>query len=269
MKDVTIWIPSIGRANTHTTFEDIRGTPWLPRTQLVVPAGEAYDVDYAVICPVQGKGIAKVRQWMVENCPTRYLIMLDDDLKFQYRTNQLTVSGTYSIKRADATRVTWALNWMHNTLKEQGLAQVALTERSRNFAATDETGHDTRAIQAVGIDLKQWHKYDIDYLKKVPFDMQNWVMMTDFHVTLQLLEAGLHNAVSYLHRYGAAASNAPGGCSGMRSVARQRASAELLQANHPRSVTLRTKQNDNWKGALDGKEIVDVKINWKSATKEK
>lgn len=270
MKDVTIFIPTHNRAE-QTTWTDIAQTKWRSATSLVIgPAAEKqFDFGNAnvVLCPEQGYGPARVRDWMLKHCPTRYLIMLDDDLKFQTRTQEETKSGTLSVRRATAAGVNDALLWLYNRVKD-GYAQSALAERSRNFSTRDNEGYDTRAIQAVAFDLDQINGSKLRYLADVPAVMKNWVMMTDFHMTLQILEAGLTNVISYVHRYGAAPSNAPGGCSGMRTVQRQRESAMLLQQNHPRSVTLVEKQNDNWKGELEGQTLTDVRINWAAAKKE-
>lgn len=271
MKDVTIFIPTHNRAE-QTTWTDIAQTKWRSATSLVIgPAAEKqFDFGNAnvVLCPEQGYGPARVRDWMLKHCPTRYLIMLDDDLKFQTRTQEETKSGTLSVRRATPQDTDAALMWLYQHVKVYGFAQAALTERSRNFGTRQDEDSCTRAIQAVAFDLTQIRKAKINYLAGVPAVMRNWVMMTDFHVTLQLLERGMANVVSYVHRYGAAPSNAPGGCSGMRTVQRQAESAKLLQRLHPKAVKLVEKQNDNWKGELEGQTLTDVRINWAAAKKE-
>lgn len=84
-----IWIPTFGREKVITLDQLTRRDR--ERTNLVVISkdeGErltqGISANY-VVCPVQGKGVHLVRDWIVQQCIKKeheIVIMLDDDLKF-------------------------------------------------------------------------------------------------------------------------------------------------------------------------------------------
>ena len=97
---------------------------------------------------------------------------------------------------------------------------------------------------------------------KVKFDRIQF--MEDFDVTLQLLRAGKPNRLLHAWCHDQVTSNAPGGCSTYRTLAKQGVAAHSLKKLHPEFVRVVEKTT---KTAWGGATRTDVQIAWKKAYK--
>ena len=88
LSDLTIVIPSSGRSDRQITLEQLPDSV-LSLVKLAVPESKVSDYSgwntLLWSIPNMVKGISSTRKYLMENCKTRYLAMLDDDMVFAYR----------------------------------------------------------------------------------------------------------------------------------------------------------------------------------------
>ncbi len=261
MKDLTIYIPTRSRAHLQRTLS--RLPPELQKiTRLVVDNGCVSE--YArwsdtgcgfVETPKKVKGIAPIRQYIVENSRTRYLIMLDDDLFFQKKRpdGRITNSTEKEVRDCFQTVYGW--------LKKDGFAHVGVWPRALGFHYTEPFFDNKRMMHFLGYDTKQVAKSRASFTKGIK-DPQTY-SMDDFHMTLQLIESGHANRVSLLYRTSPSPSNSKGGASTWRNLETQNKSALEMKRLHKDFVTV--KEKTQWLG-MEGTRL-DVVINWRRAAK--
>jgi hypothetical protein len=202
--------------------------------------------------PNSAKGIGGKRRYLIENCKTRYLLMIDDDLKFFHRPDmskpklQMLNSGNIGPMLID---------YWHNLCHDY--VHVGLSDRSGNNHYTDPLEPNYRIHGAYMYDLKKVLAAK-PTLGRVP-------MMEDFDLTLQLLRKGIPNVVIFDYCWNHLGSGFPGGCSTYRTAELQAKAANQLAKFHPgfvRVVEKEVKTPGWWDGM---KTRTDVRINWKKA----
>ena len=78
-----IYIPSRGRAEKQTTYAEL---PKNIRKNTEIVIGRKDEKAYRalgyplLVLPAGVTGIGKVRQYLIDNCPSNKIVMLDDDL---------------------------------------------------------------------------------------------------------------------------------------------------------------------------------------------
>lgn len=249
---MNILIPTLGRIEKQTTWDNL--TPKLRKDAVLVVAEEEAKEHKArgrnvLVCPAQGQGIAKVRQWIMGYAYSKgvpYIAMVDDDLRFQVRRPDFKIVDSLP------GQVEEAFFWLRLNLRS--VTHCALSPRSLGYANPAEYVDASRGIQCVAYDVKKVVELG------ARFDKAELQFMSDFHMTLQLLKAGYPNRVSLNWRYTCGPTNAPGGCSLFRTPERQTAAAYKLAALHGGLVKVRRKQ---WKGVA----LHDVTVYWKKALK--
>lgn len=199
------------------------------------------------------KGIAAARQWILENSDDKYVMMIDDDCRFSMRTPALRVLTS------TPQQVTEMFTTLEGWLKS-GFTHCGITHRSLNWTQPYETKYieNSRMMHVLAYNRDKVVKAGCSFTKGVAEDFG----MDDFHMTLQLLKAGHGNRVSVLYSIGTAASNAPGGASGWRTVQTINKSSQRLVQLHAPYAKLREKKN--WKG-IDGEQQLDVTVQWRKA----
>lgn len=255
---MNIFIPTLGRIEKQTTWDNL--TPKLRKdTLLVVHKDEAKEHRErgrnVLVSPVQGKGMPRLRQWIMDYARSqqmRYIAMADDDLAFQVRR-----PNDFKIVNSTPEQVEEAFFWMRLSLRS--VAHCAMSPRSLAYDDPAEYMEAVRGIQCVAYDVHKAKEVGARFDKDVP----EWFLMEDFHMTLQLLRAGLPNRVSLTWRINPGPPNAQGGASTIRNIERHTKAAQLLAQLHPGVVRLREKKM--W-GVGDVK-VYDVTVAWKQALK--
>lgn len=249
---MNIWIPTFQRVEKQTTFNSIPET-LKPITKLIVDECEytayveVYGEDFVIAVPGDIKGLSKKRQWMLENTDDPYIFMIDDDLTFGVRHE-----GKLP-KCSDADFIV-LFSLLESWLNE-GLIHVGISQRPFNHleeGAFTEIGRmcTTYAYNAPAV-LATGARFD-----RVP-------LMQDFDMTLQLLELGHKNRITYDFCYGQG-SGSKGGCSAYRTGQLMKETAEKLAALHPGLVhVVQKKSETEWEGV--GKIRWDCNIEWKKA----
>ena len=252
-----ILIPTLGRLEKQITWDKLH--PVLRKyTSLVVSKEEASFHNKkgrkVVVCPVQGQGMAKLRQWMINFCrdsEIKKVLLLDDDLTLQKRGEDMRVTG-----EATKEEQIEMFNWVKNSL--DNYVHCALSERNVAWAETEESKEVTKGIQAVGYNVDKVVDSGCAFNKGVP----DWFFIEDYHMTLQLFEKGFPNIVSRLYRASCAPANADGGCSNFRTPDKMKEAAHILQEQHPEFVKAVQKKT---KTSFGGGVRWNVRVQWKKA----
>lgn len=255
--DTTVFIHTYKRMEAQHTWDAIRESSWVDRTVLVVSEDEADGHRdrgrHVLVCPVQGR-LARVRQWLMENSPTRYAIVMDDDLVFQKRRYDdpgKFMSGVLTGGELDE---------MFDRLRKM-LDQVPMV-------GIDARSGGNRSPVPVALNSRMFGvlSFDTEVFLKEKFDFDRVTVMEDFDVMLQHLRRGYYTAKLTTHCKGdVGGSNSEGGCSVYRDADTQTTSANGLHALHQDFVTVVEKSAASWGGGLTTR--TDVRISWAKAFK--
>jgi hypothetical protein len=258
MHDLTICIPTKGRLK-QKTWKMLHAAGLGPITYFVCEPEDAArlrqqraslpDAQF-MECGVQG--IHRVRQWIVDNCQSPYVMMLDDDMEFFRRKGD----GDWHLKKCNSVDLRHMLLEVRTLLSIDGYPLVGISARQGNNRQEANVVFNTRMNNAYAMDVEILRHHGIRW-DRLP-------LMEDFDVTLQLLRLGYDNAVLYEYAWNQnGGSNAQGGCSGYRTNAMQTMCAEKLKELHPEFVRIVTKKaKAGWKGMEERKDVV---IQWKKA----
>lgn len=215
-------------------------------TTVVATMAEQAVMDKAGIRSVlsSAPGIGPQRQWILDNSPDRNVLMLDDDLTNWAIRPDLNV-GKYI--KADRRAIVDAFTEMVEISEHVAHGAIGHRQFANNKPPTDYNGRMMRALYYDAATLSR-HNVRIT----LP-------MMEDFELNLKLLTLGYQSCTYYGVVQDQYRSNAPGGCSSMRTLELQEYCARELQRMFPEFVKLRK---------VDGWGIGprwDVSVQWKKA----
>src|SRR4051794_40701799 len=247
--DITVYIPTRGRISLeHITINEMKKFSSLKPVVVCPPSEENHYKNYThadvMVCPLEG--IGPTRQFILENSPTRGVIMLDDDMYFSKRSHP-TVGGTLErITNLDPL-FTWISEQMHAGFIHGGIS-ARQGNQNIDFAHTD------------CIRVDNAHFFDAEVYRFLGLRFDTLPVMEDFYITLKLLEMGYPNRVSYEYCWSQRGSGAKGGCSLYRTAAVQAQAAELLNSIFPSYVKIVEKASDSQQGVMAKRK--DVNIAW-------
>jgi hypothetical protein len=253
LDDVTVVIPSSGRADRQITLRQF--PEWLRRkVVLAVPSLERLDYEGAwpgqEVLPLPCKGIAETRRRLMEWCPTRFLLMIDDDMTFAYRPDMAKAS-LKSLPPGDRGVTNLFVYWRSLM---RSYVHVGLSARQGNNHVHEPYKECCRMFNT--------YMYDLPVVRHLGVRYGRLPVMEDFDLTLQLLRLGYPNAVIYRWCWNQPGSNAPGGCSQYRTCEMQADAAARLAELHPGFVRVVQKESANWDGM---NRRMDVTVYWKKA----
>jgi len=259
MKDnIDIYITTRGRPGRQVTLENIPKS-LLPYVSLVVDKTEyyshkkKYSEKVAIICFSKGTGtggLSEKRQFCLEHTSKKYLVLLDDDLRFYTRDKdrKLIIAKEKDIKKMFDLLFVWM---------EKGYAHVGVSPREGNNWVTEDYIKVGRMMRVLC--------FNVEVLRKEKIRFDRLLLMSDFDVVLSLLEKGYPNIVSFIYANGHRGSNDKGGCSFYRTPELMEKSAKKLKKLHPKILKVITKETKKpWMG-FNTKKRIDVNISWKSA----
>lgn len=252
MKDLTIYIPTYGRADSQITYDNL--SPEIQKKVVLVvhpKEKKLYDKKYnIVLCPK--KTIAAKRAWIIENCPTKYLIMIDDDLQFYIRRDLEGWRLRYSDKGEDINIMFEAV---YKSLKEDGYVHVGISDRSGNNHVKGLAAENTRMFGFLA--------YNRDVvLKNVEFNRVKF--HEDFDINLQLLYKGYPNLVYYYFaKHDIAGFNSEGGVSTERTLENHNNSVRNFAEVNKGFCTVRTTKKKSQEDEFS--ERLELIIYWKRA----
>jgi hypothetical protein len=248
---VSFYIPTYKRVDKQIT---IRFMPdeFMPYTKLVCVADEAkplrklYPDAGILVQPAEIKTIAQKRAWLFKVCDTDKMFMFDDDLRFCKRE-----PGSFEKLHVCQKNDPDLIKLLHQLIsKLDTYAHVGISPRQLNNREPEEWIENTRAIYALGFDVKTVlshcqlgrieHREDMDY-------------------TLQLLRKGFPNLISYGVCCQQAGYQAKGGASSERTMEASNADALLLAKLHPGLVEVKPTKYKNSINRLE------VRVQWRKA----
>lgn len=242
-----IYIPTKGRSTRQTTLSALP-TALLERTWLVSPESEVEELQRlhpkVLTQPAQITSIAQKRAWIVEQCPSKKLIMLDDDLSFYARGHD---DGRLLKEYATTSKILGLFSWIERSLDE--LAHVGISSRLGNNYVEETEKRTTRMMHAIA--------YHVPVMRRV-VKFNRVAFREDFDYTLQLLRKGYDNCVRYDVCVAPGSYGASGGCSDERTVEKSDLEALKLARLHPGLVQV--VQRD-YKG-VPRKEVI---VRWRKA----
>lgn len=242
-----IYIPTVGRIQHQITLTYLPPR-WLERTYLVAQNGEQHR-HQSVVCPVTGN-LGRVRQWVIEHARTEYPFLIDDDMRFCVHRD----GRTLNIRGEEVGK---ALDLLEQWLKIDKLTQVGLGPRALLNRFYDRWGGHGEVSRVFGN-----FGFNRTLLLREGFRFDRVDTMSDFDMTLQLLERGYKNRISFRYGVGQGGAGQAGGCALYRTAEVQRRAAYRLQELHPHVVSLVVAKKKSWHTLS---EHVDVRIDWKKA----
>jgi hypothetical protein len=214
-----------------------------------------------MVCPEVG--ISKTRQFILENSPTPYALMFDDDMNFGVRDKNLKLSpcSPKDMKNLFSLLSGWL---------DEGLIHVGISQRFGNNRIEEDYTEITRMNNAYAYNAKTMRK--LKKKKGIGFDWLDEkygrvVGMEDFSLTLKLLSLGYKNRVTYKYCWSQRQSGDDGGCAMYRDSASQKEDVFVIAKEFPGIVKPTQKTSKVlWKG-FDSKTRWDVTIQWKKSFK--
>jgi len=194
-------------------------------------------------------GIAAARQWILQNTPTKYCLMFDDDMTFGVRRDG-------KLKKAEKEDIGDMISLLESWLDE-GFIHVGISARQHNFTTEADFVDIARMNNA--------YAFNAAKVLEAGARFDRLRVMEDFEITLTLLEAGFPNRVTYQYCWGQRCSGDSGGCSQWRTSETQAEAAQSLYRLHPASVKVVTKASKAAWGGFSSNTRTDVIISWKKA----
>jgi glycosyltransferase involved in cell wall biosynthesis len=250
-----IYIPTYRRTHRQRTWQFLSDY-WRERTTFVCDKYDAallLEIDGVyerniLIHPKSIKTIAQKRAWIIKNAKERYILMLDDDLRFCARTYKS--DGTFTLPNAKPKAVAAALVNLWDKLSGGEYAHAGFGARQGNNNVADRGWRENaRMIYALGYDLKVVRK--VCRLGRIE-------TREDMDYTLQLLRAGYKNCINVemvVDQY----FNAVGGAREERTMESSNKDAEKLAKLHPGLVKVVERA---YKQSIPRKEVV---VQWRKA----
>ena len=248
-KEFQLVIPTHGRCS-YEQQKTWRSLPQEMREQTLVITSTRQDMkrlrtvlDHSHVYAVDDQsvdGIAKKRQWLIENIRADYIFQLDDDLTFQHRCPKrmryLDDKGTWKmldqykdkkfirVQEFSEKQKLQAWEMMFARISNYGYAHGGLAPRMGNNNEKGEYRINGRVMQAM------FHHRRTLLKKGVRFDALKF--REDFHVNLSLLRLGYPNFVNARFIVNADPFGKKGGCSDERSIEESNRQAFLLEKMH-------------------------------------
>lgn len=239
MSKLMVYIPTLGREGKQITLNSIPQR-WADRVFLVCPKEEKHEWKNRIDVPSECIGsISKTRQFIIENSPSKFVGMMDDDLFFYKRDS---INKTLTHRLNDIGEI---LDLMESWLID-GDVFCSLSPTFMLHLNPSEYYYGKPAHSAF---------LNRDYLKDNNIRYDEMTYFEDFHVPLSVLESGkrLRNTGEFIAKEKKA--NAPGGCSLTRTAERNRQAMIDLQSKHPKYIKLTEDPN-----AINQNLVVGLKM---------
>jgi len=250
---MNIWIPTYKRVEKQTTFNNIPDE-LKPVTKLIVDHCEydeyanKYGMENVIACSPDIKGLSAKRQWMLENTNEPFIFMIDDDITFGVRREG-------KLPKCTGEDFIALYNLLESWLKE-GFIHVGISMRAFNHLEESDYTEIGRMCTT--------YAYNAREVLKAGCRFDRLPLMQDFDMTLQLLELGHKNRITYEFCYGQGASGSKGGCSEYRTLELMEITSRKMATFHPGLVhVVQKKSEKEWEGV--GNVRWDCNIEWKKA----
>jgi len=268
--NITIYIPTRGRVGheKQITLRELQASK-IPVT-IACPADEVarhrYYHDSIVAVPVDG--IGPTRQWLIDNCPTQGIVMLDDDMYFSERRGDIEIDSTVH-SYMKASQPDTKLHRCEDLAPMFGRICNILDEGYMHGGISARQGNQhIPKPWADCIRVNNAHFFDTAAFRGIGLKFDVLPVMEDFYVSLSLIHAGYPNRVLYNYCWSQRGSGAKGGCSIYRTAAMQAEAAEKLHELFPDYVRVVEKTSISG-GELFSGVRKDVNIAWLKAWEDR
>lgn len=259
-KKCHIYIPSTAREDVNMTFLALP-MEWRKQLTIVVSKGERLAYlkrlpKYANVVECPYRGIGKVRQWIIDKTESKYVLMMDDDLRFATRVKK----GEVKLRPCDQDDVGTIVETLFKYMMREKYVHVSLAKRTEASFFLCDHRIVVRQNNVHGFNVRKMRR-----LKKKGVRFDKLQLMEDFHVTLRLFELGYPNKVLFDYTWDQRGSNYRGGCSTYRTRKAQKLAALQLRDMHPDVVEVvkkEVKAAASWQGM---KTRYDVRIQWRKS----
>lgn len=255
-----IYIPTRGRAGMQKTLS---GLPKKLAADAVLVVdkkdAKAYEVAHPdnelMVLPPRMKGIAFIRQYIMEYAEEDYICMLDDDLYFGAKKPDGRILKTTQKENMKGFQL--LDKWLKGKILHCSLIPRFLWWNQPYEIAYRE---NTRMMHVLAYNRPAVLETGCSFIKGVTSKFS----MDDFHMTLQLIAKGHKNRVSLRYCTSPSQSNSKGGASEWRTLESHNYSAKQLHKIHGDCV--KVKEKHGWEG-MEGTRL-DVDINWRKAAEQ-
>jgi len=259
MKDCKIYIHTAGRAAIALP-SIARLPPVLWDSAVVLVQEHEYDayrdrlakdrIDIVVqALPATIRTLSPTRQWIIDHCPTPYVIIMDDDVVFNTRRADIS-SLCISATQED---MLYCFRYMRELL-HRGCVHIGVAGKEHSNVRVQPLLYIGRVMRTLG--------YRVDILRSVDARFDRIPCKQDFDMTLQLLRLGYPNYIINWITQGQYGSGRQGGCSQYRDSTMLHDTAHALRDLHPEFVRIVHK---NTKNAWGGGARDDVVVQWRRA----
>lgn len=250
-----ILIPTYRRTESQATF-NILPEEWKKEVVMVVDAEDALKLQQRAefegvdfwIRPEHVKGIAQKRKWILENIAEDKIVMMDDDLSFEVRTNGTTGELTRAANSEDIGKY---LSELEDKLDTYAHAGFSVRRHNNNLPSGWFENNRMQCVLGYRPEIMRKH-----------CELGRIETREDFDYTLQLLKKGFPNAICSEILF-SQKINAPGGISTYRTVESSNAEARELEALHPGIVKAVERKYKTQKSEFG--ERIEVICYWKKA----
>lgn len=255
MRNATFYIPTMGRTARQVTADYFKGSRHLLDLYLVCPPREVAALQakgfQALAC--EAKGIAKTRQWILDqHMSPGPIVMMDDDLRFAKRRTDDPGKFAPVESTADLNEMFESLLSMLEVVPFAGIANRSGANRLPTPATSNARTFDMYALNP-----SVFSEHDIRF--------DNVSLMEDFDVSLQLLSKGIETGLlTTFTKDNIGGASATGGCSTYRDSAMQQMAAVDLAIRWPGFVQVVKKETA---GTGLWAERWDVRVSWDKAFK--
>lgn len=252
---MTLYLTTYGRADRQPTLDNMCKY-WEKRIVHVVQKREQHlyrdiHAQRKIVLPDHIRRLSATRQYVLDHTKDKYVVLIDDDLSFAERKTKSVKLSTENQPAIFDNIMEQIREWL-----EEGYAHCGISAREGNNYVLEDSSTVTRMMRILA--------YNTEIVKKIGARFDRVEAGSDFDMTLQLLEAGYPNIVSYRYATNQKGSNTSGGCSTYRTKEFLAREMRKLADLHPGVVHLREKQT---KSSWGGGTRTDVAILWKKAYK--
>jgi len=253
MASVEIYIPTRGRISWDkqvTLNEFLLKSRYRPI--LVCPRDEATThrrhYNRIAVCPMMG--IGPTRQWILERASSDIVLLVDDDMKFQYRPDQS------SVQLQQCSDLNGMVQRCIDTVLS-GYIHGGMSARQGNNHVKGPHKDCCRNCN--------FHFLDRKKVLGTGARFDRLPVMEDFHFTLTLLTNGWPNRVLYDYCWNQRPGSI-GGCSLYRTLELQSQAAHMLYKAFPQFVSV-VKKHSKTGWSIHQGDRVDVRVQWAKAAR--
>jgi hypothetical protein len=212
--------------------------------------------------------LSEVREWLAWNAPKHKIIFVDDNVSFsvrmlgKYKTPRVLNEDNFTAEEIRFHQIQM-FNFLWDVLDVENIAISAPSFRPFNRDNMPDDEFNKRFFAVWGLDTRKYYRKQNDLF------MSEYPIKQDFVTGIAIRRMGydilITNRWSFDKLNG---SNSQGGCSHYRTIDMMNNVAKSMAERFPGIIKIKRRNNKNWHGEMEGKEMLDVIVNWSKIKKE-